>query len=188
GQHVGRGQVREHLVKVVQLGEATAQHDHVRIEDVDNMRQTASEAARVARERSLRMGVSTTRSRSHRLSINALSRRPGVIGCQTWTGNPRLDAAGAPAPAEGTGVLVDVRPRYRVVAPLAADSPRTIDEDPLTHKSATAAGAEYDAEHTPLTGPGAVHRLGKGKAVGVIGQPHWTAQVCLEVTPERFAV
>ena len=54
--------MREHIVKMGQLGEAATQHDHIRIEDIDDVRKTASEAVRVARKRCLGVHVRAARS------------------------------------------------------------------------------------------------------------------------------
>src|SRR5262245_51130868 len=152
------------------------------------MRQPASEAARVALEGSAGIGVSATRSRGDLLSANPFSRRPRVIGFQPWSRNPRLDASRTTAPADRARVFVPARPRQRVVAPFAANSPRAVDDGTLAHEPATATGAQDDAEHAPRAGPGTIHGLGKRKAVGVVGEPHWTAQVRLEVVLEGLAV
>ena len=58
----------------------------------------------------------------------------------------------------------------------------------LAHEPAPAAGAENYAKHASRAGPGPIHGLRQSKAVGVVGEAHGTAQVGLQIVPERFTI
>ena len=102
---------------------------------------------------------------------------------------PGLDAAAAAAIALRAGPLVVARQRQGVVAPFAADRLGADQRLALDHDAAAHAGAQDDAEHDRPAAARAVGRLGDGKAVGVVRQPHLVAlQQALEVAIERMAV
>ena len=81
------------------------------------------------------------------------------------------------------------RPGQRVVAPLAGEAVRPV-QDTAAHDDAAAdAGAEDDAR-TPPSAPaaGAVGRLRQRQAVGVVGQAHGLTERRLQVAVQRLAV
>src|SRR4051794_37179866 len=85
-------------------------------------------------------------------------------------------------------MLLGGRPRQRIVAPLAADAARTVDQGAAVYQPATAAGTEDYAEDGWGARSGTIHGLREGKAVGVVGESHRAPQVGLEVALQRLAV
>ena len=96
--------------------------------------------------------------------------------------------AGDAAGAEGTGALVVARRGQRDMAPFAADGVDALDEAAVHHDAAADAGAEDDAEDHLRAGAAAVHGLGEGEAVGVVGDFHRTVEDAGEVALQVAAV
>ena len=69
-------------------------------------------------------------------------------------------------------MLLGGRPGQGVVAPLAADAVRPVDQAARQHQAATATGAEDDPEHRACAGARTIDRLRQGEAVGVVGEAH----------------
>ena len=170
------------------MRKAAAQHDDVRVEDVDHVRKPAGKAAGMTIQARSRLRVAAPGAGRNLLARKPHPRDPLMIGFQARTRHPRLHAPVAAAPAARARMLVARRPRQRVVAPFSADVARPVDEPAVEHQSAAAARAQDHAEHRSGTGRCAIDRLRQGKAVGIIGQADRAAQMGFDIARERLAV
>ena len=115
------------------------------------------------------------RPRARRSSslVHGVAAAPRVVGREAGPGQKRLDAAAPAAVARRPRPLVVVRPRQRVVSPLAGDRVRAGDD---ARRRTTMPPPVPVPRITPKTtsraGRGAVGRLGHGEAVRVVGEPH----------------
>ena len=135
-----------------------------------------------------RLGIAGQRRRG---DLGGAERAAGALlelPLQAGSAQPGFDAALAAAVAARAGPLVVARRRQRIVAPFAGDRLRAGERPAVDHHAAAHAGAQDDAEYDAAAGRCAVARLGDGKAIGVVGQPHLAAQPALEVGPQRPAV
>src|SRR5262245_41256643 len=176
GEEVRGDAVGELRVEVREARQAATQHDDMRIEDVDHVREAAREPARVPVEGRPRGQVSAFGARGDLGAGAALAGDAGVIGLQAGTRDPGLQAAATPAPAAGTGHLVRGRPRERVMAPLAADAEGAVDRVSTEYQPAATAGAEDDGEDRGCVGRRSIHRLRTGEAGCALGEAHATPE------------
>lgn len=95
--------------------------------------------------------------------------------------------AGPPAVAGRQRQIVGIRQGQRVVPPLAGNAVAAAHHLPVDDDPAADPGTEDDAEDIVGAGSGPVDRFGKGKAVGVVGQPDFALQNRLQVAAQRLA-
>jgi hypothetical protein len=74
------------------------------------------------------------------------------------------------------------------VTPFAGDLVAPGDKHAVDHNAAADAGPENDPEYHAGAGPGAVDRLGKRKAIGIIFQADRPVQLFRQIAVERLAV
>ena len=120
----------------------------------------------------------------------AASRAPGPSQsiASAGAGDVAFQAAVQAAPARDAGQFVRLRPGQRDVAPFAGDALAAVDQAPVHHDAAAAAGADDHAEHRAMADAGAVRRLAEREAVGVVAHPHLARQLGAEVAVQRMAV
>src|SRR5262249_33735220 len=92
-----------------------------------------------------------------------------------------------PAIAGWAGPFVVAHPGQLVVAPFAGDGIRAGQRPAVDDDAGAYPGAEDGSEYDTRTGSCAVGRLGDGETVGVILQPHRTAERVREIAVERSA-
>ena len=80
-----------------------------------------------------------------------------------------------------------VGPGQGIVPPFAGDGIAPADQPAIDHQSAAHAGPEYDAEQAPGAGPGAIHGLRQGEAVGIVLQPDGAPESLLQIAVEGRA-
>src|SRR5882724_983060 len=83
------------------------------------------------------------------------------------------------------GPLVVAHPRQPVVAPLTGDGVAAGERPSMDDDADADTRAENGGKHDLGPGGGTIGRLGDGKAVGVILQPHGTAKGTREITIQR---
>src|SRR5262249_43033490 len=99
-----------------------------------------------------------------------------------------LDVPFLAAAAARTGQLFGSDPGQGVVAPLAGDGVRARERAAVHDHPAAHARPEDDAEHDVSAGSGAVGRLRKGEAVGVVRETDLPLEQPLEIGLERLFV
>ena len=185
-EHVARQQPRQLGVEVLHVGQPAAQHDHVGIEQVDDLRQAARQAVGVARQRLPARGCSPAAARAGR---RLASRASGPSQSRAKAG-PETQVSRQPrwphqhcGPGYSAGVA-----RAADCGPIRRRRMRAAVHPPVHHDTAAAAGAQDDAEHQAMAGAGAVGRLRQGEAVGVVLHPHLAAEQLADVAVEGVAV
>ena len=146
-------------VEALDVRHAPAEHDHVRIEQIDHVRERPRQSLLVTLERRQARGVTAHRTPRDVGRRHAVARHVHVVAFHARAGQPGLDAARSPAEARGAGTLVIFRPRQGVVAPFAGDRVRAVE-----HASV------HDTRPTPVPrmaprppSPGRRARLGSAK-------------------------
>jgi len=152
----GRPEPRDIRIETLDVRNAAAEDNHVRIEDVDDAGQRPGEPALIALQR--RLGsLFTACGGSHNLHrLQALARDPFVVGSHTGTGEKRLDASPFTAIAHRSWQLTSLRPWKRVVPPLSRDAIRAVHHLTVDHDAAANAGAEDHAKDDRGAGGGAI--------------------------------
>src|SRR6516164_1465285 len=181
-----RDQCRQRRVERHDVGQASADDYYVRIEHVDDCRETARQSVPKGFEAFLRLAIAGAGRLYDLLGREPLAGARAIVARNPAAGQERLDATRLAAIALRAGELVGPGPGERVVSPLARDSVVAGHELPVDHDAATDTGAEDDAEHHTAVRTGAIDRLGKRKAVGVVLEPHRLAQSGREVAVERL--
>ncbi len=151
------------VIEFSHVGHAAAQDDHVRVDHVADHGQAPGQAVHIAGEGVAGPGLSRQGARHHLLGGRAMV--PGQAGAR----DIELHAASPAAPAFGPGVLLGRGPGQGHVAPLAGHGVATLHQPPVHHHPGAATGAQDRGEHHPMALARAVHRLGQGQAVGVVG-------------------
>ena len=188
GEDVALPQLGHALVELGHARETAAQHDGVRVEDVDDPGQRARQPVAIELHVLGGLGIAGERRLGDVGGAQAAAGALLELTLQAGPAQPGLDAAGAAAVAARAGPLVVARQGQRIVAPFAGDRLRAGERPAVDHHAAAHAGAQDDAEHDAAAGGRAIARFGNGKAVGVVGQAHLAAQPALEVGLERPAV
>src|SRR5216684_6965208 len=116
---------RNILVDTRNLRSSSAHHDYVRIEKINDLRQTAREPVFESIERGKRGGFARAASRDNLETLEGNIRRAMVIRFQTRARNPRFNAAVSPAITSRAGKFLGPHPWQSVVPPLARNSIRT---------------------------------------------------------------
>ena len=104
----------------------------------------------------------------------------GMVALQPGAAHVGLDAAALAAEAQ-VARLVVARPRQRVVAPLAGQAVRAVEQVTVHDDAGTDAGAEDAREHHFGAGAGTVGGLRQREAVGIVGHDHRLAEQPLQV-------
>ena len=180
---------RHPRVEPGEVREAAAQHDHVRIEEVDDRRQRPREALLVASERRL-AALRRRRRRARRWSSRRAPRRwprGGRGKRRVPTGRSRRSPSARssrppPATRRRAARAGDCGPTLR--------RPRS--GPPRTRPSTTTPPPVPVPRITPKTTgapcAGAVARLGQGEAVRVVREAERAVEQALEILAERAAV
>ena len=122
-----RPAARHLLVQRVDVREAATQHDHVRIDDVDDRGERARQPIDVARERESRVRVGSRGAARQRLGVGPPAGPARRVLGPPRTRQKRLDAAAAPAVAGRARPLIVERRGQRIVAPFAGDVMRAFE-------------------------------------------------------------
>ena len=166
------------------LDKPAAEHDAVRVEQVDDMRQRPRQPPRVPPQRRRRARIPGGGAGGQRLGIARA--RPVGIGGERGAAEEGFDAAPPAAPAgAGRDAPRAVHPGQRVVAPLAGDAVAPLQQAPAGHDAGAGAGAEDGGEDGAEPGPGAVRRLAQRQAVGVVGDADGPAEARGQVRSSR---
>jgi hypothetical protein len=137
---------RHTLVEPGDPRHAAAEHDHLRVDDIDDMGKRAGQPVHVEREATLGGRVA-----GHR-TLHDLGRREGfpgaraMMGHEAGAGEEGLDAAVSAAIAGHGGVRARLGPGQRIVPPFAGDAVGAGERQPVHHDAAAHAGAQDDAE------------------------------------------
>ena len=136
-------------VEPLDVRQAAAEHDDVRVEDVDHVRQRARQAVLVARERRRAAGVARLRARDDLAApSSALAGARRVSRARARAGQEGLDAAVLAAVAGGPGQLVVAAATAAGCGPTRRRSRSAPSSTRPSHDDAAAdAGAEDHAEH-----------------------------------------
>src|SRR5258708_24200988 len=113
---------RNIFVDARNLRSASSNHDGIRIEKVDQVRQRPCEAVFESLECSQRGRFTGVASRDDLGAPELNARRAMIIHLQTRSGNPRFDATVSSAIARRTGKLLRAHPGQGVMAPFARNS------------------------------------------------------------------
>src|SRR5712692_11390689 len=138
---------RNILVDARNLRSASAYHNGIRIQKIDQLRQCSGEAVFESIECAKRGRFTGAALRDDLGSAEGNSGRAMVIRFQAGSGNPRFDAAASPAITRRTGKLLGPHPRQGVVPPFARDSIRTAMHAAVHRNSSAATCAQYDREN-----------------------------------------
>src|SRR5688500_13921307 len=180
-------QPRDAIVEPLNVGESSAQHDHIRIEKIDDAGEGARHASFVARQRLCRGGITFSGARH---DVARLAGQTGAARVFAFEPGPRqegLDAAVLPAVARRPWSLLIARPRQRVVAPLPRDRIRPGEDTAVHGDAAAGAGPDDHAEDHVGARSRAVRGFRHGETVGVVGDAYVTAQAVPQVIEERLA-
>src|SRR6266478_9436249 len=116
---------RNILVEPWNFRSASAHDNHIRVQKIDNLRQTTREPVFESIERGKRGSFACATSRDDLGALERIARCALIIRFQASSGYPRFNAAIPPAVKRRAGILFGPQPRQCVVAPLARDSVRT---------------------------------------------------------------
>src|SRR5690606_17773080 len=139
-----------------------------RIDHVDDAGQAARQLIAVLPEGFACLFLSSRRGpgQLNRAAPAALAGRPAGAA------EEGLDAVLLAAVAAARLAVFGAAPGQRVVPPFAGNAVGAAHQLAVEHQPAADAGAENHAENAARTGAGSIAGLGKGEAVGVVGQPY----------------
>ncbi len=177
----------EVAVKALQVRQAAAENDHLRIEQVDDTGQRAPEAPFVTLQRRFAGGIAGAGAFVDGRRGEILAGMARVVASQCRAGKVGFDAAAAPAIAGGKRQVGGARERQGVVPPFAGDGVGASHQLPVHDDAATDAGAENDPEDNFGAPAGAVGRLGEGKAVGIVGEADLALEQRFQIVAQRPA-
>jgi len=180
-----RGKVR---VESAKFGEAPAEYDHIRVEQVDGGGEGAADAVFEAGEAGLSGWVSGFGGGYDLGAGERLAGDAAVVVAEPGAGDPGFEAAVLSAVAGWAGGLGGGGPGQGVVAPLSRDAVWADADVPVDGDASAAAGAQDDGEDQFSPCGGAVGGLGDGEAVGVVGAPDGSAECGEQVALKRLAV
>src|SRR5256885_11924966 len=176
------------LVEPWNLRGAPAHHNYIRIEKIDDLRQTAREPVFESIERSKRGGFACSTSGDNLRAFERNARRAFIVGFQARSGNPRFGAPVPPAITRRARKLLGPHPGQCVVSPFAGHSIRTAVYAAINRNPAAATRDPYDRENDVLPRTRAVRCFRNRQAVGVICASHFAPQRTAQVLVERFPV
>src|SRR5260370_11802149 len=179
---------RNILVEPWNLRSASAHYNYIRIEKIDDLRQTAREPVFESIERGERGSFACAASSDNLGTLEKGASRTLIIRFQARSGYPRFDAAVPPAITRGTGKLFRLHPRQCVVPPFARNSIPTAVHAAIDRNSSAASSAQNDRKNDVLARTRAVGRFRNRQAVGVIRASHFAPQRPAQVLVERFPV
>ena len=171
--------------QIRRVGEAAAQDDDLRVDDIANGRQSAGQPVHV---KSLAFPGGTILALQD-VAWFAGSAMAGRMLCrQSGPRQPGLDTARLAAPAGLAGRFLRRGPGQGVMAPFPGNVLGTAQERAIDHDTAAHAGAQNHAEHDRFAGPGTIARLGQGKTVGVIGHADFAIEPGFKISLEGLTV
>src|SRR5439155_7277140 len=165
-------QLRYVDVKRFDIGQAAAEHDRVRVENIHHMRQRAGEPLFVAPEGRSARRAATSGALDDFVCRQHFACCASMIALESRSGEKSLDAAAMPAKARLAGTLVVARPRQRIVAPFAGDRVGSIEHAAANDDASANAGAQYHAENHVESTPGPIRGLRQREAIGIVGDAH----------------
>src|SRR5215831_2708990 len=121
GEDVASPQLRHARVDRLHLRQAAAQHDDVRVDEIDDVGQRPRQPVAIELERLRRFRIAGFRGVGDLGGAQIAARAPGELVLQRWPTEPGLDASLAAAIALRPWPLIVARQGQRVVAPFAAD-------------------------------------------------------------------
>jgi len=119
-------------VEPVDVRNATSQHDHIGVEQVDDVRDRPGEALLVAGERCLALSIPGSGSGGDVFGVSPLAGRFEMVALDGRPGQPRLDAPTAAAIARGAGQFLVARPWKRMLPFARASSRSRSPPSPIT--------------------------------------------------------
>src|SRR5439155_15327773 len=117
-EDVAPPEARDGDVEAFEVGDATAEHDDLGVEHVDDGCEGAGHPLLVPGEGRLRVRVARGRADRDLGGLEGLARRGPVVPGEPRAREKGLDAPRLPAVARRTGPLALARPGQRVVTPL----------------------------------------------------------------------
>src|SRR5260370_1952787 len=175
---------RNILVEPWNFRSASTHHNHIRVQKIDNLRQTTREPVFESIERGKRGNFTCATSRDDLRALKRIAPCALIIRFQSRSGYPRFNAAIPPAVTRRAGILFGPHPRQCVVAPLARDSVRTAVDAAIDRNPAAATRAQYNRENATLSLPRAVGCFRNCQAVGVIRASHFASQRAAQILVE----
>ncbi len=176
------------LVQMAQARQAAAEHDHVRVQQVDHRGQRLRQPPGVAVQRGAAGGVALRGTLRDLLAGQRLAGDVLVVARQARAADQRLDAAALAAVAVEDRVAPGLGPGQRVVPPFARQPVRPLQDATVHGNAGPGAGAQDGGEDDCCTRAGTVGGFGKCQAIGVVGQHHRLPAGDLQVGLQRHAV
>src|SRR6202158_4279263 len=164
------------LVNARNLRCAPAQNNHLRIQKINDLCQTAREPVFESIERGQRGRFSSGAASDNLWTLERYFRRALVIRRKPCPGNPGLNAAISSAVARRSGILFGAHPGQCVVSPFTRHSVPTAVDTAIDGDSSAAARSEDHRENDMLARASSVGRFGNSKAVRVICATHLASQ------------
>ncbi len=196
GKHPGAPAARHFVVQLGHIAHAAAQHDDVRVEQIDDLRQSPGQPVGIADETCPRGAITRAHGRDQLLGAALLAPRlPNpreMIGDEARPAQPGFDAALQTTPTARPRQFApgrrQARPGQRVVAPLprhriTAQPIRAVDGDACPRAS-----AQNHRKHHASALPRAVDRLADRQTVGIVVQAHRSIQPPLQVLQQRATI
>lgn len=176
------------MVECRDCRKATTENDRVGVDQVDHHRQAAREPVDIARQARARVAVARFRSADDPGGVHVLSGVTVMVGPHPGTGQKRFDAARPTAIARRSRQLIGLRPRQRVVSPLAGNHIGAGEYAAADRDAAADPGPEDDAKDAVVAGAGSIGRFGQSKAIRVVGKPDRPGECGFEILLQRAAV
>src|SRR5208282_5811316 len=187
-EHIILQPLRHIPIQARHLRNASAEYNHVRVENVDELGEAAREAILVALQTCHRRCFSGLAAGDDLFSLQMHLRGALVIGFQACARDERFDAATKPAVAVRPREFFRAHPRQHGVAPFPGNAVAPVMHAAIYGNAPAATGSQYHRKHNAFARPRAIGSLRYGQAVGVVRTAHLAAQRGAQVAIKRLAV
>ena len=193
GKHVAAPAPRHLVVQDRKRGQPATEHNRVRVEQIDDARESAGQTFDIALDCRSAVGLAGAGARrDFRRGQSGPAAMPvptmtQMIGGETGAGQKRLDTAAPSAIAWRSRQFLGARRRERVVAPFAGDRVGADQQAAADDDAAADAGAKNRAEHGVEPGRRAVDCLGQGKAICVVRKAYLALERGLDIAGQVSA-
>lgn len=149
-QHVLGQQGGQILVNLIDIGHTAAKDYHVRVEQIDNVRQRSGQTVDKAAKGGFSQGFALAHQRHNFNTACRLATMGTKVPHKACARNKGFDAIGVAAEAAGGVKLICRHPRQRVMAPFTANAVTTAMYLVVNRNTCAAAGAQNGTKYQGL--------------------------------------